>query len=55
MIPQQPLLDVTQVHGLPVDEDEPHAALEAARRVLAVRGGAAWTERTEGLHAAKLS
>lgn len=55
MIPQQPLLDVTQVHGLPVDEDEPHAALEAASRVLAVRGGAAWTERTEGLHAAKLT
>lgn len=55
VISQQPLLDVTQVHGLPVDEDEPHAALEAASRVLAVRSGAAWTERTEGLHAAKLT
>lgn len=48
MIPQQALLDVTEVHRLPVDKQELHAALEGGRHASAVRGGAAWVERKHG-------
>lgn len=46
IISQQSLLDVTEIHGLPVDEDEPHTALKGGSRVLTVRHGAAWMENT---------
>lgn len=41
VIPQQALLDVTEVHRLPVDKQELHAALEGGGRTSALRGGAA--------------
>lgn len=45
VIPQQALLDVTEVHRLPVDKQELHAALEGGSRASTVRAGAAWMER----------
>lgn len=48
VIPQQALLDVTEVHRLPVDKQELHAALEGGGHAAALRGGAAWVERRHG-------
>lgn len=48
VIPQQALLDVTEVHRLPVDKQELHAALEGGSRASAVGGGAACTGRKHG-------
>lgn len=41
VIPQQALLDVAEVHRLPVDKQELHAALEGGSHTPALRGGAA--------------
>lgn len=48
VIPQQALLDVTEVHRLPVDEQELHAALEGGGGTSALRGRATWVERRHG-------
>lgn len=46
IIPQQSLLDMTEIHRLPVDGYEPHTPLEGRSQVLTVHGGAAWREKT---------
>lgn len=35
-----------EIHGLPVDEQEPHTALEGRSLALTVHRGTAWTEMT---------